>query len=82
MIIVNNNVYYLSLSRGLAGYYIKILATDEDVVRGYGSNYYANNWCSVYTQEDFDRVRNGINWKHVVINEDDPIELNDCPYYD
>lgn len=74
------NIYFISLTRGLSGYYIQLAATNEDVVRGYANNYYANNWCSVYTAEDMDRLRSQ-GYATQIINST-PIDLGDNPKYD
>lgn len=71
------NKYYISLCRGLAGYYVCVEATSEDIVRQHASKYYGRLWCSVY-KEPYRRP--GV--KCIVINEDDPVLLNDCPDYE
>lgn len=73
---MENNAYYISLTRGMSGYYIKVLATDSNVARGYADNYYANNWCSVYVEEEIEElIMKG--YKTIIINENDPVVLND-----
>lgn len=71
---MENKRYYISLCRGLIGYYVAVDATDEEVVRTHAMRYFGRMWCSVYTKP-YDQ--NGV--KCIVINEDDPIILNDCP---
>lgn len=80
---MDNKSYYISLVRGLTGYYVKVLATDMEVVRGYAVNYCGELWCSIYTEKDMMKIKN--NYKNltkvIVINEDDPVILNDNSSY-
>lgn len=66
--------YYISLCRGLIGYYVAVDAADIEVVRQHAMKYFGKLWCSVYT-EPYDK--NGA--KCIIINENDPIILGDCP---
>lgn len=66
--------YYISLCRGLIGYYVAVDATDMEVVRMHAAKYFGNIWCSVYTSP---YSSNGV--KFTIINEDNPIVLGDCP---
>lgn len=34
------NTYYISLTRGLTGYYVQVEADNESIVREYAANYY------------------------------------------
>ena len=80
---MDNKPYYISLVRGLTGYYVKVLATDIEVVRGYAAKYYGKLWCSVYTEHDLEVMKE--KWKTLrctIINEDNPIILNDNPSYE
>lgn len=80
---MDNKSYYISLVRGLTGYYVKVLATDIEVVRKYAVKYYGELWCSVYTEEELvDFMKKYYNiTKVVVINADAPVILNDNPNY-
>lgn len=51
--------YYLSLARELCGYYVLFKAPNAGVVRAYAAKYYGRIWCSVYTQEELERIYNG-----------------------
>lgn len=71
------NTYYVSLCRGLFGYYVKFTADSEDTVRKHCAEYFGRLWVSVYTEKpSSDR------YKSIVINEKDPIELHDCWEWD
>lgn len=56
------------------GYYVAVDATSEDVVRGHAMKYFGKMWCSVYTEPYRSK-----DFKCIVINENDPIVLNDSP---
>ena len=45
--------YYLSLCRGLVGYYVLFEAPDEATVRRHAAEYFGRMWCSVYDEEYF-----------------------------
>lgn len=66
--------YYISLTRGLSGYYVKVSAVSEDVARQYAENYFSHNWCSIYVEEELMRFR-AKGYKTIVINEEDPVIL-------
>jgi hypothetical protein len=73
-----NNNYYVSLCRGLLGYYVFIQATDEDVVRDYCVKYMGKMWCSVYNYKQIKSFVFDIN----IINPLSPIILNGCSDYE
>ena len=73
--------YYISLTRGLTGYYVQVEADNESIVREYAGNYYGRLWCSVYEQEDLQELKS-IGYKTIVINEGDPVVLGDSPLYE
>lgn len=50
------NIYYLSLCRGLVGYYVKFQAESEDVVREHAAMYFGRMWCTIYTEAYFREV--------------------------
>jgi mannosyltransferase OCH1-like enzyme len=75
---MKNNTYYLSLARGLVGYYVKFKAPNEDVVRNHAAKYFGRLWCSVYQDIAFAGVleraaRRGDSC--IVINDNKPILL-------
>jgi hypothetical protein len=74
-----NNNYYISLCRGLIGYYVLAQAIDDMVVREYCTNYMGKMWCSVYEQKQFDKILT--DFGGIVINKEKPIVLNDSPEY-
>lgn len=45
--------FYLSLCRGLIGYYVLFEAPDESTVRRHAGEYFGRMWCSVYDEEYF-----------------------------
>lgn len=67
--------YYVSLVRGLLGYYVKITANSENVVRDYCHKYMGRMWCSVYPEDSLNEMKS--KFTVMVINEDRPIKLND-----
>lgn len=77
---MENNKYYISLTRGLIGYYVLVLATDEYVAREYASNYFDHNWCSVYDEDSIERIKS--KYKTIIINEDNPVVLGDTGTYE
>lgn len=70
-------VYYLSLVRGLVGYYVKFVSTSMEIVREHAQKYFGRLWCSVYTKEQFDDIIRKFPVRVTVINEDNPIELKE-----
>jgi len=70
-------VYYLSLVRGLVGYYVKFVSTSMEIVREHAYKYFGRMWCSVYTKEQVDDIRRKFPMRVTVINEDNPIELKE-----
>lgn len=71
-------IYYVSLCRGLIGYYVKFVAPSEDAVRNHVSRYFGRMWCSVYTEAYFYEVlRKKYPRNSKVINRDDPVILED-----
>lgn len=75
------NNYYISLARGLQGYYVLVKADNIEVVRKYALSYYGKLWCSIY--EDYDMsLFKVIHPKCNIINENDPIELGSSFKYE
>ena len=70
--------FYISLCRGLSGYYVKVTAKSEDVVRQYATRYYGQLWCNIYTDAYFHEVvRKRYPTSSKVINNRAPVELTD-----
>lgn len=67
------HTYYVSLVRGLSGYYVKFRAPTEEIVRMHLSKYFGRMWCSVYTQDEIVELAN--KYTVNVINEENPICL-------
>ena len=67
--------YYLSLVRGLIGYYVLFEAPDEDTVRRHAQEYFGRLWCGVYDESYFNRFIVGRYEESRVINADRPIVL-------
>lgn len=68
------NIFYVSLCRGLTGYYVQFFAPDEETVRCHVAEYFGRMWCSVYTEWYFnERIARKCNPK--VINAGNPIVL-------
>lgn len=67
--------FYVSLVRGLLGYYVLFEAPDEMTVRKHVAEYFGRMWCEVYTEEYF---KNRLVGKYPisVINYDRPIVLD------
>lgn len=68
--------FYVSLVRGLTGYYVLFEAEDEMTVRNHVAAYFGRLWCSVYTEEYF---RDNIAGKYTthIVNAAEPIVLTD-----
>lgn len=71
------NTYYLSLCRGLRGYYVVFKANCADTVRKHAGEYFGRMWCSVYTEAYFNERIRGKYTPESIINADKPIELGD-----
>lgn len=71
------HTYYLSLTRGLVGYYVKFIAPDETTVRKHAHEYFGRLWCTVYTEEYFEQLIKARFPNTKVINPDKPVELDD-----
>lgn len=65
------HVFYVSLVRGLQGYYVKFLAPDEITVRQYAAKYFGRLWCSVYDPRDLRQIIE--RYGATVINSEQPI---------
>ena len=65
--------YYVSLVRGLTGYYVKFRAPAEEIVRKHLSKYFERMWCSIYTPDEIVELAN--KYTVNVINEENPICL-------
>lgn len=67
--------YYLSLCRGLVGYYVLFEAPNEVTVRRHAAEYFGRIWCTVYDEDYFvDRILHNYSNTQVV-NIDRPIVL-------
>lgn len=71
--------YYLSLVRGLIGYYVKFKAPSSAAVSCHAATYFGKMWCSVYSEAYFLEVlrRKHGTVKTKVVNPYDPIYLNE-----
>ena len=70
------NRYYVSLCRGLMGYYVQFLAPDEETVRRHAAEYFGRMWCSVYTEAYFfEIIRRRYPSACRVVNRTKPIVL-------
>ena len=69
--------FYISLCRGFSGFYIKVLAPDEETVRKYATEYMGKLWCSIYTDAYFYEIlRRRYPAATRVINRDKPLDLS------
>ena len=68
--------FYVSLVRGLVGYYVLFEAPDWATVRQHVAAYYGRMWCSVYSESEFNKHIVGT-YPAKVINEDKPIVLHE-----
>lgn len=69
------NKYYVSLVRGLLGYYVLFEAPDEWTVRRHAAEYFGRMWCNVYSEDYFNRYIAGRYGNEKIINADKPIRL-------
>lgn len=69
------NKYYVSLVRGLVGYYVLFEAPNDEVVRKHCGEYFGRMWCSVYDEAYFMQRIAGRYGTEKVINADRPIVL-------
>lgn len=67
--------YYLSLCRGLTGYYVMFKAPDEETVRRHAAEYFGRLWCSVYDEEYYKARIAGRYPNERIVNADNPIVL-------
>lgn len=68
--------YYLSLIRGLSGYYVKFEAESEEAVRRYAIEYFGQMYGTIYTDAYFHEViRRRFPSSSRVINNKRPIKL-------
>jgi len=71
------NEYYISLCRGLTGYYVYVKAPDEETVRKHAAEYFGKLWCSVYTSAYFrEIIRRRYPSASRVINPTNPVDLS------
>ena len=69
--------FYLSLCRGLVGYYVVFKAESEEAVRAHAAEYFGQLWCSVYSEAYFrEIIRKRFPTASRVVNRDRPIELH------
>ena len=54
--------FYVGLCRSLVGYYIKVHAPNEDILRDHLFKYYGQMWCSIYDEETWNTIKE--NLKH------------------
>lgn len=66
--------YYVSLVRGLVGYYVKFNSISMELVRDHACKYFGRMWCSVYSEKELERIKSSHNIK--IVN-DSPIILRD-----
>lgn len=66
--------FYVSLVRGLLGYYVVFEAPSRDVVVGHVAEYFGRMWCSVYDETYFNSRIKGV-YPVQLVNEDKPIVL-------
>lgn len=70
--------YYLSLCRGLSGYYVKFIASDEEVVRRHAVKYFGKIWCTIYTEAYFyEVIKKRYPTTSKVVNRNDAVVLSD-----
>lgn len=70
--------FYLSLCRGLVGYYVVFKASDEEVVRRHAVKYFGRLWCSIYSEAYFREIlRKRYPTATRIVNRDRPIVLQD-----
>lgn len=70
------NIYYLSLCRGLTGYYVKFMAESEEEVREHAVKYFGLLWCNIYTEAYFYEIlRRRYPKATRIVNRDKPIVL-------
>lgn len=68
--------YYLSLCRGLTGYYVKIEAESEEAVRNHAEKYFGLLWCNIYTEAYFMEIlRRRYPKATKIVNKEKPIIL-------
>lgn len=71
-----NKVFYVSLCRGLSGWYVKFEAESEEVVRQHCAAYFGRMWCEVYSEAYYWEVlRKRYPRATRVVNRDKPIVL-------
>lgn len=76
------NTFYISLCRGLSGYYIKVQAPSEDAVRNYATRYCGEIWCTIYTEGYFYEIlRHRYPNATKVINNSKPVVINNLEGY-
>ena len=77
------NEYYISLCRGLTGYYVLVHAESEEIVRQHAAEYFGKIWCSIYTSAYFrEIIRKRYPTASRVVNPTKPIILNDDYRYE
>lgn len=70
------NIYYLSLTRGLYGCYVKFYAESEEVVRNHAAEYFGQIWGGIYTAAYFmEIIRKRYPSASRIINDARPIVL-------
>ena len=77
------NEYYISLCRGLTGYYVLVLAESEEVVRQHAVEYFGKIWCNIYSSAYFREVIcKRYPGASRVVNRSKPIDLSGGPSYE
>ena len=70
--------FYLSLCRGLSGYYVVFKAESEEAVRSHAVKYFGQIWCSIYSEAYFREIlRKRYPTATRIVNRDRPIVLHD-----
>ena len=70
--------FYLSLCRGLTGYYVVFKAESEEAVRNHAIKYFGQLWCGIYSEAYFREIlRKRYPTATRIVNRDRPIVLTD-----
>jgi hypothetical protein len=69
-------IFFISLCRGLVGYYVKVIAYDEATVRRHAAEYFGRLWCSVYSEAYlYEILRKRFPDNTKIVNNNKPIDL-------
>lgn len=73
-----DKTYYISLTLGLDGNYVKVQAPTEEAVAAHTKKYYGSIWQSIYTEAYFyERIRRRYPNTTRVLNNRNPVVIND-----